>query len=57
MTSSSPTELDFRRQLVGTKPPGLAVIFGWEHVGFRPAMTAKGWRTPGTGRMASGWTA
>ena len=48
-------ELDFQRQLVGTKPPGLAVILGWEHVHFRPAMTKHGWRTAGTGSMAAGW--
>ena len=47
------SELDFRRQIVG--PNGLAELFGWEHVGFRPAMTSKGWRTPGTGSMAKGW--
>lgn len=57
MTVTAPplTELDFQRQLVGTKPPGLAVIFGWEHVHFRPAMTKHGWRTAGTGSMAAGW--
>jgi hypothetical protein len=49
------TELDFQRQLVGTKPPGLAVVFGWEHVHFRPAQTKAGWRTPATGSMALGW--
>ena len=48
-------ELDFQRQLVGTKPPGLAIILGWEHVHFRPAMTKHGWRTAGTGSMAAGW--
>jgi hypothetical protein len=49
-------ELDFRRQLVATGPqPGLVVVYGWEHVGFRAAMTARGWRTPGTGSMAKGW--
>lgn len=55
MTAAAMKELDFRRQIVGTKPPGLAVIFGWEHVGFRAAMTSQGWRTPGTGTMAKGW--
>lgn len=54
-TAPRPTELDFRRQIVGTKPPGLAVIYGWEHVGFRPAQTEQGWRTPATGTMAKGW--
>ena len=48
-------EIDFQRQLVGTKPPGLAVILGWEHVHFRPARTKHGWRTAGTGSMAAGW--
>lgn len=48
-------EIDFQRQLVGTKPPGLAVILGWEHVHFRPGMTKHGWRTAGTGSMAAGW--
>lgn len=47
------SELDFRRQIVGSR--GLAEIFGWDHIGFRPAMTARGWRTPGTGTMAKGW--
>ena len=49
------SELDFQRQLVGTKPPGLAVIYGWEHVHFRPAMTKHGYRTAGSGSMAAGW--
>lgn len=49
------TELDFQRMIVGTKPPGLAVVFGWEHVHFRPAQTKMGWRTPATGSMALGW--
>lgn len=48
-------EIDLQRQLVGTKPPGLAVIFGWEHIHFRPALTKQGWRTPGSGSMAKGW--
>lgn len=43
-------ELDFRRQVID-----LADLYGWEHVGFRPAKTEDGWRTPGTGTMASGW--
>ena len=43
-------EVDFRRQIVD-----LANAGGWEHVGFRPAMTQHGWRTPGTGTMAKGW--
>lgn len=47
------SELDFRRQIVGTN--GLATIFGWESVGWRPAQTRTGWKTPGTGTMAKGW--
>lgn len=51
------SELDFRRQLVGTEAtrPGLAIIYGWEHVGFRAAQTSHGWRTPVTGSMGLGW--
>lgn len=49
------TEIDFQRMIVGTKPKGLAVIFGWEHIHFRPAMTKHGMRTPGSGSMAQGW--
>ena len=33
----------------------LATILGWEHVAFRPLMSKRGWRTPGTGTMAKGW--
>ena len=46
-------ELQFRRQLVGSR--GLAERLGWDHVGWRPAMTTAGWRTPGTGTLAIGW--
>ena len=46
-------ELAFRRMIVG--PRGLATQTGWVHVGFRPAMTTHGWRTPGTGELAKGW--
>lgn len=55
MTARAHPELDLQRAIVGTKPPGLAVIFGWEHVHFRPAMTKHGFRTPGSGSMAKGW--
>jgi hypothetical protein len=56
MTALRMTELDFRRQLVGEDPPGLAVRFGWEHVGFRAARTVDGeWRTPVTGTLGKGW--
>ena len=47
------SELDFQRQLVG--PHGIATMLGWLHVHFRPAMTTRGWRTPGTGELAKGW--
>jgi VRR-NUC domain len=43
-------ELDFRRQVID-----LANLYRWEHVGWRPAKTEDGWRTPGTGTMAKGW--
>lgn len=46
-------EIDLQRQLVGKD--GLATIYGWEHVHFRPALTKHGWRTPGSGTMAAGW--
>lgn len=49
------TELDFQRMIVGTKPPGLAVIYGWDHVHFRQAQTKAGWRLPASGSMAAGW--
>lgn len=49
-------ELDFQRMLVSTKRPlGLAVMLGWEHIHFRPALTKAGYRTPGSGSMAKGW--
>jgi hypothetical protein len=48
-------EIDFQRQLVSTKPPGLAVIYGWEHIHFKAAMTKHGWRVPGIGSMSKGW--
>lgn len=44
------SELDYRRQVIA-----LAELLGYEHVGFRPAMTQHGWRTPGTGTLAKGW--
>ena len=53
MTARAHPELDLQRQIVGTG--GLAEIFGWEHVHFRPAMTKHGWRTAGSGTMAKGW--
>lgn len=52
-------ERTFRGQIVNlpTKngKPGLADQLGWEHIGFRPAQTKFGYRTPGTGTMAKGW--
>lgn len=53
-------EADFREQLVGRRTgrdahDGLADQLGWYHVGWRPAQTAHGWRTPGTGPLAAGW--
>lgn len=46
-------ELDLQRAIVGSG--GLAAIFGWDHVHFRPAMTRHGWRTAGSGTMAKGF--
>lgn len=53
-------EADFRAQIVGKRKgrdqhDGIADQLGWEHVGFRPAQTVHGYRTPGTGTMAEGW--
>lgn len=52
-------EAMFRVEIVNLQTkngrPGLADQLGWEHVGFRPAKTQFGWRTPGTGTMAKGW--
>jgi len=47
------SEREFRAQIVG--PNGLATMLGWLHVGFRPAQTAHGWRTPVTGELGEGW--
>ena len=57
LTAPRMKEIDFQRMIVSTeaKHPGLAVIFGWEHVHFRPLQTKYGWRTPGSGSMAEGW--
>ena len=53
--------------LVGMKPPRLsesgfmrqvvelATILGWSTAHFRPAQTAKGWRTPVSGDLGKGW--
>lgn len=47
------TELEFQRQLFGDN--GLATMLGWLHVHWRPAKTAHGWRTLGSGPLAKGW--
>lgn len=44
------TEREFTQQVVD-----LARMFGFEHVHFRPAKTAHGWRTPVEGSMGEGW--
>lgn len=33
----------------------LAELRGWQWAHFRPAMTAKGWRTPVSGPLGKGW--
>lgn len=50
-------EIDFQRQLVSMdrKHPGVAVIYGWEHVHWRALRTQIGWSTGGSGTMAKGW--
>ncbi len=44
------SETEFQRQVTD-----LAELFGWEWVHFRPAQTAKGWRTPVSGPLGAGW--
>lgn len=44
------TEMEFMRQVTD-----LAEIYGWAWVHFRPAQTAKGWRTPVSGPLGKGW--
>lgn len=41
---------EFQRQIAE-----LAHIYGWEWVHFRPAQTARGWRTPVEGPLGKGW--
>ena len=48
--ASAITERDFQRQVTD-----LALLFGWSWVHFRPAQTAKGWRTPVEGPLGKGW--
>lgn len=47
------TEQQFAAQIVG--PSGLATILGWLAAHFRPAQTARGWRTPVSGELGKGW--
>lgn len=44
------TETEFMRQVTD-----LATILGWEWAHFRPAQTAKGWRTPVSGPLGKGF--
>lgn len=44
------TEADFMRQVTD-----LAAIYGYQWAHFRPAQTSKGWRTPVSGSLGSGW--
>ncbi len=44
------TEAEFQRQVTD-----LAELLGWEWAHFRPALTAKGWRTPVSGPLGKGW--
>lgn len=43
-------ERDFQRQVTD-----LAELFGWSWAHFRPAQTARGWRTPVSGPLGKGW--
>jgi hypothetical protein len=43
-------ESDFQRQVTD-----LAELLGWEWAHFRPAQTARGWRTPVSGPLGKGW--
>jgi hypothetical protein len=44
------TEAEFQRAVTD-----LAAILGWSFVHFRPAQTARGWRTPVEGPLGQGW--
>jgi VRR-NUC domain len=44
------TEHEFQRQVTD-----LAEIYGWEWAHFRPAQTARGWRTPVSGPLGAGF--
>jgi len=44
------TETEFLAQILE-----VAVLYGWEGAHFRPAQTARGWRTPVQGSLGKGW--
>jgi VRR-NUC domain len=44
------TESEFQRAVTD-----LAAMLGWSYVHFRPAQTARGWRTPVEGPLGQGW--
>lgn len=44
------TEADFLNQVME-----LAALYGWSTAHFRPAQTARGWRTPVQGTLGKGW--
>ena len=44
------SEADFLRQVIG-----LAELYHWRYVHFRPAQTTRGWRTPVQGPLGKGW--
>lgn len=50
MRSPYASERQFQQQVTE-----LAELRGWEWVHFRPAQTAKGWRTPVSGPLGKGW--
>ncbi len=44
------SEAEFSRQVTD-----LAMVLGWEWAHFRPAQTARGWRTPVSGTIGAGF--
>lgn len=44
------SEKDFQRQVTD-----LAELYGWQWAHFRPAQTARGWRTPVSGPLGAGF--
>lgn len=44
------SEKDFQRQVTD-----LGEVLGWDWAHFRPAQTARGWRTPVSGTIGEGW--